>query len=332
MQHEAVEEPVGQLLTVAKVSRYQLHRWQQAGLLPQPRQKGKGRVEGGSEVFYPPGSTRQAIRVRELLKDNRSVRAVRWRLWLDGYPIPDEPILEMLSEQLAKLERMQHAVQELRERKDEELDDAWQVVGEWARSRLGGGGTVRRIRKRTGVEKFATFILLLSEIGTGSFTGWTDPDRDPEILATGLGLSRSTAYRNPERRKELLKNLERWTLALSPFFDPQRLREALNAATAEQLHAARREVGTLLGVLDALLLLGGVTLGQDALDYLTKLNLAKLPLESQLHALLVWLSVRQSEVGMQLYTAVVGATDALRSGRDIPTVWESLGWKESDNG
>ena len=94
MPHEGPPEPLQKVLDGVQeegteISRSQLHRWQRGGVIPRPRQRGLGR-DNGSDSLYPPGTTRQVIRVCELLKEDRSLTRARWRLWAEGFALPDE--------------------------------------------------------------------------------------------------------------------------------------------------------------------------------------------------------------------------------------------------
>jgi hypothetical protein len=65
----------------------QLRQWQQAGLLPQPRQRGLGRGKG-SETLYPAGSIEQLLVICRALKNKRRRVEAAWALWWRGVSIP----------------------------------------------------------------------------------------------------------------------------------------------------------------------------------------------------------------------------------------------------
>ena len=60
--------------------------WHHAGVLPQPRQKGKR--GGGSISVYPAGTDAQLAALLHLRRTTHSWRALRFWLWWDGYPVP----------------------------------------------------------------------------------------------------------------------------------------------------------------------------------------------------------------------------------------------------
>src|SRR5690348_2893318 len=80
-----------ELLAAAKteglsLTREQLHRWRKAGLMPTPVVRGLGRGVG-RESLYPRGCLAQALMIGELLKRTRDLDVVRWRMFLDGFPV-----------------------------------------------------------------------------------------------------------------------------------------------------------------------------------------------------------------------------------------------------
>src|SRR5438132_8314502 len=165
---DAVWEPVEELLAAAdaagfRVSRPQLRRWQQAGMLPPPTQRGLGRARG-TAVRYPVGATAQLVRLCELLNQHRSLRQVRWRLWWEGFPIANPAIRPLLEAQLQDLEVRREGLLALLEGPDSpQAEKAWDMIDRWATGRL-PDRSLRRVRKRTGRERFETFVLRLSEI------------------------------------------------------------------------------------------------------------------------------------------------------------------------
>src|SRR5688572_6450384 len=85
------------------VTRHQLRRWQQAGALPAPVQRGLGRSQG-TEVRYPLGASRQLVALITQLAQDRSVERARWRLWWAGFPVEEGRIRANLLSVLDRLE------------------------------------------------------------------------------------------------------------------------------------------------------------------------------------------------------------------------------------
>ena len=70
------------------ISRAQLERWRNRGLLPKVRQVGLGRG-AGSQVVYPTGSASQAVAIARLLAEKEKFEVVGWRLWMMGYEVEE---------------------------------------------------------------------------------------------------------------------------------------------------------------------------------------------------------------------------------------------------
>jgi hypothetical protein len=69
-----------------RVSRHQLLRWHDAGLLPQPRRRGLGRGKGTAS-YYPGSALLQARTLARLLAKRRSFVEAGWGLWAIGFPV-----------------------------------------------------------------------------------------------------------------------------------------------------------------------------------------------------------------------------------------------------
>jgi hypothetical protein len=84
-----------------QVSPYQLLRWHDWGLLPQPRREGKGRGEG-SVSYYPRMAGLQARALASLLAKRRSLIDAGWGLWALGFSVTDWARDLLLSELRAR--------------------------------------------------------------------------------------------------------------------------------------------------------------------------------------------------------------------------------------
>lgn len=69
-----------------RLSRYQLLRWQNWGLMPRPRRKGKGQGRG-VRLLYPTGAVLQAGMLAVLLDQDRRRDEAGWVLWCMGFPV-----------------------------------------------------------------------------------------------------------------------------------------------------------------------------------------------------------------------------------------------------
>ncbi len=70
------------------VTPYQLLRWHDWGLLPQPRREGLGRGKG-TVSYYRRGAALQARALARLLARRRSLHDAGWGLWMLGFPVTD---------------------------------------------------------------------------------------------------------------------------------------------------------------------------------------------------------------------------------------------------
>lgn len=191
------------LLTLAQahgyaVSAQQLARWHRAGLLPRPRQLAQGKARG-TQTLYPAGTGKQLLRLCELHTNERRLSYLAWQLWWDSYPVDIDLIRSMLhattlrlTEQVRSFIALQASEQQAGEEGQEDMLDR---IERLAAARL-DYKPLRRARKRTGKEHFPTFMRILIEIASGSFSGYTtdsglydERERMTElrIIAKGMG-------------------------------------------------------------------------------------------------------------------------------------------------
>lgn len=94
-----------------RVSPYQLLRWHDWGLLPQPRREGLGRGKGTAS-YYPRTAALQARTLARLLAKRRSLRQAGWELWVLGFPVTAwarELLLGDLEEHQRQLQKMERS-------------------------------------------------------------------------------------------------------------------------------------------------------------------------------------------------------------------------------
>lgn len=65
----------------------QLRRWRKLGLLPEPIGREAYGQGGGSDVFYPAGTTEWTLELLRLRQEFRRLESVGWHLWGRGYPV-----------------------------------------------------------------------------------------------------------------------------------------------------------------------------------------------------------------------------------------------------
>ncbi len=192
-----------QLLELARehdysVSTMQLARWHRAGLLPRPTQRSLGRGLG-TQSLYPLGTGEQLLLLCKLHKHERRLARLAWQIWWEGYPVDLQLIRKILQEtaiQLSERIRWSVALKQLEQVNDdkmmEEPEQFLNFIEQFATANL-EYKPLRRVRKRLGKEQFATFIRILIDIASGTFTGYsTSYDRrevllELRILAKALG-------------------------------------------------------------------------------------------------------------------------------------------------
>ncbi len=221
-----------------QVSRAQLKRWYAAGLLPRPRRRslGKGR---GTMTIYPPGTTAQLLRLLEIRAEGGRFdpEQALWRLWWEKWSIEPGRVRTLLAEQV---ETQQQALFDVRH--DPAGGD---LLDRFSEERL--PRTLGRARKRAGTTAFPTVAYLLFTVADGTFgKEWQDRD-DAPTLFRALGLEHVIASLGAQRAEfegAILPSLQRLAEASAP----AALREALAAATDDDLIAARDELRVLVGI------------------------------------------------------------------------------------
>jgi len=257
-----------------QVTPHQLHRWQQSGLLRKPRQSGLGRARG-TEVLYAAGTSAQVVRLCELLKENRSLVVGFWRLWWEGCQVDAERVRTLLHDKLDQLENFSSALEANGEKDPGDPDDTLDWLGRLARGPL-TDSAIKRLRARVGIDDFATFLLVVSEIASGKFGGWGDPD-DRKLLASALDFSFS-----PENQQDLI--------AISRVLDLRNLRQVLKETSLKELENARDELREIFELLDKLIDITANFIGKRAADPLGP-TLSNLDFRRFL--LIAWLAARQ---------------------------------------
>jgi len=323
------EESADDLLVEAqakgfRVSRTQLHQWQQAGYLPSPRQRGLGRGRG-TEVLYPPGASRQLIALCELLKKNRSRDAACWGLWWEGYEVSEKAVRGMFEKQLVFVNKLQTAAvgQDNEETVDEEHDlvDTLEELG----SRRLRDPVVAKMRRRTGQLHFPTLLNIL--IGFAAGIPSELEDMDTEILAKGLGnAAKGFESTDPNELRGLPDPIPR-------VLNSRMLSEALEATPFEDLAEARIELRSVLDLLDTVnaVVAGamGGALGRSFVEMLRQ------PARGEgTHIVLLWLSLRRSPQVRWIYENFISIYRQVAEGTlASEKAWKKLerSWEKSLN-
>ena len=260
-----------------RVSGSQLHRYQQEGLIPPPRQQHLGRGKG-TKTLYPHGTAEQLTTLCKKLKEKRSLKEACWDMWWNGRSISERPIRTLFDQQLEFVEalRDQAKIQLDRGRVDEDRDlvAALDNAGRDRRP----DALVARMRRRTGRKNFPTFLNFAVRAAAGLPPDLTDDD--DEIVAKVYGI---------EDPREVESALDSTKTAL----DPRKLRKAFEAASMVDLAEARDEVRTVLDLLGTANALAAFAIGSPLAPQLVS-TFKQPPADVGCHLVLVWLSLRSS--------------------------------------
>lgn len=85
------------------VTKRQLVRWHQGGLLPRPMQRPMGRGKG-TRTVYPPGTAEQLVALCEIQTTTRSLDRVGFMLWWRGYEVDHALVTRVLMGTAARID------------------------------------------------------------------------------------------------------------------------------------------------------------------------------------------------------------------------------------
>lgn len=86
------------------VTKRQLVRWHQGGLLPRPMQRSMGRGKG-TRTVYPPGTAEQLVALCQIQARTRSRDRVGFLLWWRGYDVDRALVMRVLLGTAARIDR-----------------------------------------------------------------------------------------------------------------------------------------------------------------------------------------------------------------------------------
>ena len=302
---QQAEESRGDLVRAAAAEGFhvtptQLRQWQQAGYLPQPRQRGLGRGKG-SETVYPDGSIEQLLVICRALKKKRRRGEATWALWWRGSPIPEKLVRELCTWEIERLEQRISDVDFDAEYEDGDATNPVEIIDTWARNaRL--PKPLSSIRKLLGVERFATLAVFGIRAATGAPPNLSrnKRDLDAEIITKGFGQS------DPKGVERTLEDIE-WV------FDLRKCREAFATASFEELCEARDEVRKAANLFTAC----GAIIAADrdlALDPELAAFLSEPDAAIGTNLVLLWLWLRKHPEAPLLYETILGAARDVASG------------------
>jgi hypothetical protein len=218
-----------------KLTGERLHGWRKAGLIPRPPQLDLGR-KGGRPAVYPGVTLAQVLMIDELLKRSRNVDVARWQLFLEGFPIPMEPLQAQLRREGTALIEMREAAQQAWETDDDfkaqaYLDDLMRSARSRDNARLFG-----EIRRVVGRKRLPLSLQLIAQLRTGTVPGTDDEVRD--LLWRAFPIEELTG-----------KAPERILSAIADFMDPDPVQVAVRDADEQTLLRARDEFQQVAAVI-----------------------------------------------------------------------------------
>jgi len=290
------DECVERLLRAAQeagfsVTRAQLHRWQQAGLLPKPRQRGRGWGKG-TEVLYPPGSSTQLVALCEQLQNKRSLDAACWGLWWDRYPVSEQQIRDLFERKVAKLEAY---------RATAEKEGLQALVNKRDSTRL-TDPLLSQMYQRVGREDWSVLLKILAKTVAGIDPELTDDDA--KRLSERLGLPAAEGLRERFR-------------VISHWMSPANFREALGVASPDDLAKARDSLRTVLELLGTVVVVLEAVIGREFAQPIMD-DLQRPSHNLGTHLLLHWLSLTRTPKGQQLYANLHSILQAVAKGDFLP--------------
>src|SRR5688500_13772727 len=95
----------GARLAGVRLSGTRLHNWRKSGLMLTPDLRPRRSGGRGKESFYPASALPQAVAISDLLKQSRDNDAVRWQLFLTGFPISLPHLRTQLEAEVTRLLR-----------------------------------------------------------------------------------------------------------------------------------------------------------------------------------------------------------------------------------
>jgi hypothetical protein len=205
------------------ISRDQLERWRNKGLLPKVTQIGKGRG-AGSEVRYPLGTARQAVAIATLLSVKEKFDFVGWELWVRGYPVDERYWRRSIEGAFLNVSRIPAYLRLMQSR---HRDDSATIfdrleIGLFQTTLF--GKPLARLHPNLAAYIFGT----MADIATGKFTGFSSVDDGERLEHLALflaiaGIPQSGSARKLAKMLGFEAEIEPQLIAISEAFaDMQR--------------------------------------------------------------------------------------------------------------
>ena len=290
---------VGELIDHAEsfgfqVSKAQIARWRRHGLMPEGTRKFPGR---GSRSVYPETAMSYVVEIAALLKHNRNLDWVGWKLWTFGFDMPERFWRFPLSEAANEFDRIRGIVPEALDSDDfSDLAHQFFAVGD-------APSFAKRIRKAVGAKDFETVLMWLLSMLTGDFSLYaselTDARGDTlasfQLLDRAMGLGRARTDKlegsDPWLQDDYSSTLRR----VSDRLANTNCSNLIGDPKSEQLNVGREEYFYLRNfVLYRAATLADLVNDSNAFGFgLIARILADTTIETERMMLLLWLIIRQ---------------------------------------
>jgi hypothetical protein len=293
------------------VSKRQLAEWHRAGLLPEPEQVHGERV--GSTSLYPAGTAAHLLALCALRQRARRNADVAWGLWWAGYDVPEQWVKEPLQRVAATWREEMQALRQLVGQTDtdqgadggfDELSDAFlEFLDQMGSARI-SRRVVTQARKRLSRDNFPTFVRILVEVLTGTFTGYAidfatgTTDEERALAEVGLGVVRGRTDRVADAGPWLTQDVEAALRELSRLLQQYPPGHGLETATREELARTRDEVKLFLALLKGWSAVAEQMFGRGAFGLAAVSTMAanEQPLDQAMW-LLLWRTLRAAGLG-----------------------------------
>jgi hypothetical protein len=338
MIFNAFTEPAGDLLSVARaagfeISEAQLARWHRIGLLPKPRQQPLGRRKG-SRTVYPPGSTDQLLALCRLHQRERSLTAVGWALWRNGFPVSERYWRSQFREAAvlwdqtrATLDRLlypnhstapsQKALRRLMKLAGISSNPIFARIRKRVRTRKGlpkakmPDNAVAENYLAHADEDFQFFVLTILDVFLGRFKEWPGSEKKRDLSSEGkvidraLGIHVARSNQIPGIGAMLTESVAPIFTSRSSAFSTSML-EFLDHASDTDLAATRDEIFALLEMFGSLAPLLEWAFGKWAFGFGSARQFLQVKPQSQALFILLWHVARNNFIDREQVAVILG--------------------------
>jgi hypothetical protein len=226
------------------VTRDQVNRWRQEGLLPPVEQMPQ--AYRGSAVLYPVGTCAQIRAAKKLFETKSRVDFVGWELWWRGLPVDEchwRPRLERVAETGDRLLRL---LKRFMKRDEQEASDRTRV--ERIAEKQPKQSILAKINRRVGMANLPAMWSIVLPTAAGAFNSNLDPS-DEKALTNAFDVSQSQRDRILGHQLRLESALPEILSELSNLSGRIALSEACKFPDSE-LRTARNDIRNTISIID----------------------------------------------------------------------------------